>query len=163
MKSKKALVPGTFDPVTKGHLALIEAAAALFDEVTVCILINPEKHCMFDEETRKEALKAAARGLDNVTIASCHGMTADYAKEIGADVIVRGIRNEKDTVYELEMADFNFRRTGVKTLFFPAPQELRALSSTQIRESLLSGEMPEDSLPLGVSEILRNEKRNESE
>lgn len=160
MKSKKALVPGTFDPVTRGHLALIEAAAALFDKVTVCILINPEKHCMFDEDTRKKALKAAVRGLDNVTIASCHGMTADYAKEIGADAIVRGIRDEKDAVYELEMADFNLRRTGVKTVFFPAPPELRTLSSTQARESLLSGEMPETSLPAGVPEILQREKRN---
>ncbi len=163
MKSKKALLPGTFDPVTRGHLALIEAAAALFDEVTVCILINPEKHCMFAEATRMDALKAAVKGLDNVTIASFHGMTADYAKEIGADAIVRGIRNEKDAVYELEMADFNFRRTGIKTVFFPAPQELRALSSTKARESLLSGEMPEASLPLGVLEILKNEKRNESD
>ena len=160
MKSKKALMPGTFDPVTRGHLAIIEAAAALFDEVTVCILINPEKHCMFDEATRMEALKAAVKGLDNVTIASCHGMTADYAKEIGADAIVRGIRNEKDTAYELEMADFNLRRTGVRTVFFPAPRELCALSSTKAREKLLSGEMPDTSLPVGVLDILKNEKRD---
>ena len=85
---------------------------------------------------------------------------ARYANEIGADAIVRGIRDEKDTVYELEMADFNLRRTGVKTVFFPAPPELRTLSSTQARESLLSGKMPETSLPAGVPEILQSEKRN---
>jgi len=159
MKSKKALVPGTFDPVTMGHLALIETAAELFDTVTVCILINPEKHCMFDEKTRLEALKAALKGFENVNITSYHGMTADYAEEIGADAIVRGIRNEKDTVYELEMANFNFHRSGVKTIFFPAPEEMSDLSSTQVREMLKSGILPEESLPSGVPEILRREKK----
>lgn len=159
MKSKKALIPGTFDPVTKGHLVLIETAAAIFDEVTVCILINPEKHCMFDEKTRIKALKAAVEGLDNVTISSYHGMTADYAAEIGAAAIVRGIRNEKDAVYELEMADFNFRRTGVKTIFFPAPEGMRDLSSTQAREKLEAGELADELLPQGVHAILISEKK----
>lgn len=154
MKNRKALIPGTFDPVTNGHLALIAAAASLFDEVTVCILVNPEKQCMFDEKTRIDALKAATKEIENVEIAVFHGMTADYAKEIGSDVIVRGIRDEKDVAYELEMAEFNFRRTGIKTLLLPAAPDMRGVSSTKAREMLSSGRMPRDALPTGVPEIL---------
>ena len=151
---KKALIPGSFDPVTAGHLAVIEAAAALFDEITVCILENPDKQPMFDEETRLAALKAAVAGLDNVTVTAFHGMTADYAKKIGAATIVRGIRNTEDMAYELPMADFNLRRAGIGTIWIPAPAEYRELSSSLIREMLHNGTVPDGLLPRGVAEIL---------
>ena len=84
MHIRRALIPGTFDPVTLGHLSVIRTASLLFDEVTVCILVNPEKTCMFDEQTRVEALEIALRELSNVKIDVSHHMTADYAGSPGA-------------------------------------------------------------------------------
>lgn len=159
MHIRRALIPGTFDPVTLGHLSVIRTASLLFDEVTVCILVNPEKTCMFDEQTRVEALKIALRELSNVKIDVSHHMTADYAKEIGAEFIVRGIRNAEDAAYELEMADFNRKRTGVETIWLPTPAELRTISSTYVRTALQSGSTLAGLLPDGVAELLKNKNR----
>lgn len=159
MHIKRALIPGTFDPVTLGHLSVIRTASSLFDEVTVCILVNPEKTCMFDEQTRVEALEIALRELSNVKIDVSHHMTADYAKEIGAEFIVRGIRNAEDAAYELEMADFNRKRTGVETIWLPTPAELRTISSTHVRTAIQSGSTLAGLLPDGVAELLKNKNR----
>lgn len=159
MHIRRALIPGTFDPVTLGHLSVIRTASLLFDEVTVCILVNPEKTCMFDEQTRVEALKIALRELSNVKIDVSHHMTADYAKEIGAEFIVRGIRNAEDAAYELEMADFNRKRTGVETIWLPTPAELRTISSTYVRTAIQSGSTLAGLLPDGVAELLKNKNR----
>lgn len=159
MHIRRALIPGTFDPVTLGHLSVIRTASLLFDEVTVCILVNPEKTCMFDEQTRVEALKIALRELSNVKIDVSHHMTADYAKEIGAEFIVRGIRNAEDAAYELEMADFNRKRTGVETIWLPTPAELRTISSTYARTAIQSGSTLAGLLPDGVAELLKNKNR----
>lgn len=155
MNIKRALVPGTFDPVTRGHLAVIRMAAGIFEQVTVCILVNPDKVCMFDEQVRVQALKAATAGLANVKIAVSHGMTADFAKEIDAGVIVRGIRNVHDAAYEIEMAEFNRKRTGVETLLLPAPAELSGLSSTAVRAALEARQNPSEMLPDGIWELLK--------
>ena len=159
MHIRRALIPGTFDPITLGHLSVIRTASLLFDEVTVCILVNPEKTCMFDEQTRVEALKIALRELSNVKIDVSHHMTADYAKEIGAEFIVRGIRNAEDAAYELEMADFNRKRTGVETIWLPTPAELRTISSTYVRTAIQSGSTLAGLLPDGVAELLKNKNR----
>lgn len=159
MHIRRALIPGTFDPVTLGHLSVIRTASLLFDEVTVCILVNPEKICMFDEQTRVEALEIALREFSNVKIDVSHHMTADYAKEIGAEFIVRGIRNAEDAAYELEMADFNRKRTGVETIWLPTPAELRTISSTYVRTAIQSGSTLAGLLPDGVAELLKNKNR----
>lgn len=159
MHIRRALIPGTFDPVTLGHLSVIRTASSLFDEVTVCLLVNPEKTCMFDEQTRAEALEIALRELSNVKIDVSHHMTADYAKEIGAEFIVRGIRNAEDAAYELEMADFNRKRTGVETIWLPTPAELRTISSTYVRTAIQSGSTLAGLLPDGVAELLKNKNR----
>lgn len=157
MNRKQALIPGTFDPVTRGHLAVIRTAANIFDTVTVCILINPEKVCLFGEEVRAKALRAAVAEFNNVRVAVCHGMTADFAKEIGAGTIVRGLRNTEDAAYELEMAEFNRNRTGVETLLLPAPEELRRISSTAVRAMLKEGKSPSELLPDGIWDLLREQ------
>lgn len=147
---KIALIPGTFDPVTVGHLELVRTAAALFDEVVVCISVNPDKKHLFDEETRKEMLRKAVAEYPNVRVDAQHGMTADYAVSIGASYIIRGIRNEKDAKYELEMADFNRNYRGIQTLFVPSPSEIAQVSSTLVREKLANGESVEGLLPQNV-------------
>ena len=140
MMEKIALIPGTFDPITVGHMELVRVAAGLFDRVIVCIFVNPEKKHLFDEETRLSLLRDAVREYPNVTVDIDHGYTADYAKKIGASYLIRGIRDEKDTPYELAMAEFNRKRTGVQTLFIPAPEALANVSSTLVREKIKSGE-----------------------
>jgi pantetheine-phosphate adenylyltransferase len=147
---KIALIPGTFDPVTVGHLELVRTAAALFDEVVVCISVNPDKKHLFDEETRKEMLRKAVAEYPNVRVDAQHGMTADYAVSIGASYIIRGIRNEKDAKYELEMADFNLDYKGVRTLLIPARADLANISSTAVREKLSKGESVADLVPSEV-------------
>ncbi len=149
--AKIALIPGTFDPVTNGHLELVKIASALFDEVVVCILTNPAKTHLFEEENRLEMLKRAVSAFSNVTVDVDHGYTADYAVRIGASCIVRGIRNEVDAKYEMEMADFNRKRTGIRTLLIPAPEELVDISSTLVREQLKKGETVETLVPREIS------------
>lgn len=144
---KIALIPGTFDPFTIGHLELVKFAADIFDEVVVCICVNPEKTHLFDEKTRKEMIEKAIADYPNVRVDTHHGMTADYAVSIGAEYIVRGIRNEKDAKYELEMADFNRNYRGVRTLFVPASAEIAEISSTLVREKLSKGESVESLIP----------------
>lgn len=144
---KTALIPGTFDPVTKGHMALIRTAAALFDHVIVCILINPGKISLFDENTRLSMLRAATKSLSNVTIAADHGMTADFASRMGVNVIVRGIRNADDASYELEMASFNRQRCGIPTLLLPTDTALADVSSTEARRRISKGVSLSDIVP----------------
>lgn len=147
---KIALIPGTFDPVTVGHLDLVHFSSSLFDEVVVCICVNPDKRHLFNEEERKAMLEKAVAPYPNVRVDVHHGWTADYALAIGAQCIVRGIRNEIDAKYELEMADFNFKYKGIRTLLIPARAEIAKISSTAVREKLAKGESVEDLIPSEV-------------
>lgn len=151
---KTALIPGTFDPFTVGHLELVKSASALFDKVVVCIFVNPNKTHLFDEETRLSMIRRSVETFSNVSVDIDHGYTADYAKKIGADYIVRGIRNEVDAKYEIEMADFNWKRTGVRTLLIPAPEEIANVSSTRVRDELKNGSTVDDLVPKEIQSIL---------
>lgn len=155
---KIALIPGSFDPVTLGHMALVEAAASLFDRVVVCILVNPDKVTLFGEDERTAMLRAAVAIYPNVTVDIDHGMTADYAAKIGAGYIVRGFRNAADAAYEMEMADFNRRRSGVRTLLIPAPPEIMQISSTKARAGIQSGESLSAWMPEAAIEWLRQNR-----
>ena len=147
---KIALIPGTFDPVTLGHLDLVKFSSEIFDEVVVCICVNPDKKSLFDETERKSMLEKAVSAYPNVRVDIHHGWTADYALAIGAQCIVRGIRNEKDAQYELEMADYNFKTKGVRTMLIPARAEIAQISSTAVREKLAKGESVENLIPSEV-------------
>ena len=147
---KIALIPGTFDPVTVGHLDLVQFSSSIFDEVVVCICVNPDKHHLFHEAERKAMLEKAVAPYPNVRVDIYHGWTADYALAIGAQCIVRGIRNEADTKYELEMADYNFKTKGVRTMLIPARAEIANISSTAVREKLAKGESVEALIPSEV-------------
>ena len=151
MSMKKiALIPGTFDPVTVGHLEIVKYAADIFDEVVVCICFNSEKTHLFAESERRNMLEKAVAPYPNVRVDVQHGMTADYAVSIGAEYIIRGIRNAKDTEYELKMADFNWNYRGIRTLFVPARAEIAEISSTAVREKLAKGEAVSDMLPIDI-------------
>lgn len=132
------LLPGTFDPLTRGHYAVIETAARHFDEVRVVVFVNPDKICLFPLSDRLDFLRLATTNLPNVTVGSSDGLVADYVRENGISFIVKGVRSERDYLYEREMADWNAAR-GAKTFLFPAPEEVRDISSTALRMRLERG------------------------
>ena len=151
--SKKALVTGSFDPPTNGHLALIREAASVFDEVVVCVFRNCEKHNMFSEAEREEMLRVmiAESGLSGVSVDVSDGYVADYAREKGIGYIFRGVRDDKDLAYEMEMARYNRNRNpGLETILWVAPDEKKGISSTEVRSLLHNGVLPEAYLPKSV-------------
>ena len=103
----KALVCGSFDPVTNGHIDLIRRAAGMFETVTVGIFVNKDKKYAFSMETRRVMLENAVKDIKNVTVDVSYGYVADYVKENGIGVIVKGVRNTADYEYELDMAKYN--------------------------------------------------------
>ncbi len=157
--NKKALVTGSFDPPTNGHLALIAEAARLFDEVVVCVFRNSEKEYLFSESERAQMLSAmiAEQGLSYVTVDVSDGYVADYAQEKGIGFVFRGVRDEKDMAYEMDMARYNRNRNpDLETVLWVAPDEQKGISSTEVRSWLQKGIVPTDSLPQSVVELIRS-------
>lgn len=146
-----AVYPGSFDPVTLGHVDVIRRAAATFDELRVCILRNPKKHYWFSEDERLALIEesVAAIGAKNVTVDHYEGLLTDYAKSVDASVIIKGLRTFQDFEYESQMDYFNKRLApDVETLYMMADKKYSVLSSSAIRELIafggeLSGLVPE--------------------
>ena len=137
----KALICGSFDPVTNGHIDIIKRTSALFDSVTVGIFVNSEKKYLFDAEKRLELLNEATKGIKNVKAEICEGLVARYIERNGIDVIVKGIRNTADYEYELEMAKINKSiYEKAETLLMPASKETDFLSSGFVKTMFFSGE-----------------------
>ena len=133
---RTAVIPGSFDPITMGHLDVIERAAAMFDRVYVTAFSNADKKgSMFTSEEKLHMLRLATAHLDNVTCSVEGGLTAVFAKEHDA-VIVKGIRNGTDLDYEMTMYGINRAVEDVDTLFIPAKQEYMHISSTFVREMI---------------------------
>ena len=148
------LLPGSFDPLTRGHYAVIEAAAHAFDEVRVMVFVNPDKTCLFPLSDRVEFLRLATANLPNVTVGSSEGLVADYVRENGISFIVKGVRSERDYLYERAMADWNAAH-GAKTFLFPAPEDVREISSTELRTRLEAGLPIDDVAAPGTSDAIR--------
>jgi pantetheine-phosphate adenylyltransferase len=129
-----ALCPGTFDPVTNGHIDVIERAARLFDRVVVAVIDNPNKEPMFTAEERVEMLEESVTGLSNVEVASFGGLLVEYARERGIGIIVKGLRAVSDFDYELQMAQMNRHLSGVETCFVPTNPQWSYLSSSLVKE-----------------------------
>lgn len=147
------LLPGTYDPATRGHFAVIETAAALFDEVRAVIFINPDKTCLFPVSDRLDFLRLATASFPNVTVGFSEGLVADYVRDNGIDLIVKGVRDGHDFLYEREMADWNGAR-GAKTLLLPTPPDLSAVSSTSLRDRLKAGQPIDDLAAPGTSDAI---------
>lgn len=130
----KALCPGSFDPVTYGHLDVIERAAALFDEVVVAVGRNSAKNYLFTADERVEMLTEACRDYPGVTVELLSGLLVDFAADHNADVIVKGLRCAGDFEFELQMAQMNHALTGIETAMLPTAARWAHLSSTMIRE-----------------------------
>ena len=131
----KALIPGSFDPVTFGHLDVIERTARLFDEVLVVVVGNPGKAPpLFTLDERQAQLGEVTAHLDDVKIGAFEGLLVDFAMANGVDAIVKGLRAVSDFDFELQMAQVNERMSGIATVFFPTAPEHSFLSSSLVRE-----------------------------
>jgi pantetheine-phosphate adenylyltransferase len=126
--------PGSFDPVTNGHLDIIERSAHLFDEVVVAVLVNESKRGLFTIEERLELLTEATQGLANVRVDSFKGLLVDFCADRGIDAIVKGLRAVTDFDYELQMAQMNGKLTDVDTVFIPTSPEYSFLASSLVKE-----------------------------
>lgn len=151
----KALICGSFDPITNGHIDLIKRTVALFGDVTVGVFINPDKKYLFSAEQRAEMIKEATNGINGVSVIINDGYVADYCVNNGISVIVKGIRNISDYDYEYSMAAFNKNRAPmVETLFLPAYNDIKDISSTQIRKMHANGEDISSYVPSCVKKAL---------
>ncbi|TNC22448.1 pantetheine-phosphate adenylyltransferase [Amycolatopsis alkalitolerans] len=130
----RAVCPGSYDPVTNGHLDIIERAAKLFDEVVVAVLINKNKRGMFTIDERLEMLTEITRGLPNVRVDSWHGLLVDYCRHHGIAAIAKGLRSVSDFDYELQMAQMNRELSGVETLLMSNNPQYGFVSSSLVKE-----------------------------
>jgi pantetheine-phosphate adenylyltransferase len=158
---KKALYPGTFDPITNGHLDLIERALALFDGLLVAVAENPQKSPLFSLAERSELLKKVLSGFQKVEIISFGGLTAALAKEQGVTAIVRGLRAVSDFEYEFQIALMNRRLAPkVETVFLMPSEKYTYLSSTIIKNVFSHGGDISGMVPEAVLEALKQKFGN---
>ncbi|WP_020107258.1 pantetheine-phosphate adenylyltransferase [Nocardia sp. 348MFTsu5.1] len=149
-----AVCPGSFDPVTSGHLYVFERAASRFDELVITVTINPNKQGMFTVDERLELLRKVTAHLPNVRIDSWQGLLVDYVRDQGFDTIVKGLRGSTDFEYELPMAQMNRDLTGVETIFMLTDPRLAHVSSSLVKEVAKLGGPVGDFLPSVVHEQL---------
>ncbi len=157
----KVCYPGTFDPITAGHLDIIERASNKFDEVIVLIMQNPRKKCMFSAEERKYMIVQCIKA-DNIKVEIGTGLTVEYARKLGASAIIRGIRAVTDYEYELQQATANMKLEGsIETLFLIAKPEYSFLSSSVVKEIAMNGGNTDGLLPEEISEYAVERMRAE--
>lgn len=150
-RERIAIVPGSFDPITLGHLDIIKRAAQMYDRVVVSVMINRDKRYLFTLEQRKQFAEAAVKEIPNVSVISSEGMLWELARDLGACALVKGYRNEQDLAYEKTMADYNEQHyPDAKTVLLPADEALFLVSSTLVREKLANGEDLRTLLPQSV-------------
>jgi len=151
-----ALYPGSFDPITNGHLDLIQRGSALFDRLIVAILRNDEKHPLFSVGERMEMVKEVIGHLPNVEVGSFGGLLVDYAGQASASVILRGIRAVSDYEYELQMALMNRRlRPDIETVFLMASEAYSFISSRLVKEVIRLGGNIGDLVPPSIEGRLK--------
>ncbi|MGW4351583.1 pantetheine-phosphate adenylyltransferase [Nocardia sp. NPDC004582] len=149
-----ALCPGSFDPVTNGHLDVIARAAEQFDEVVVTVVVNPNKQGMFTVEERMELIREVTAHLPNVRVESWRGLLVDFAKQQGITAIVKGLRDATDYGYEVQMAQMNRKLTGVDTYFIATNPAYSFVSSSLVKEVATLGGDIADLLPPAVHKRL---------
>ena len=131
----KAIYPGSFDPVTNGHLNIIERAAKTFDELIECVRINGEKHPVFSSEERVELIRRVTKHIPNVTVTQSSGLLAEFAREQNCGVVVKGLRALSDFEHEFQMALINHKlNPGLDTMFLTTEHQFMYLSSSNVKE-----------------------------
>ncbi|SDU77385.1 pantetheine-phosphate adenylyltransferase [Jiangella alkaliphila] len=151
---RRCLCPGSFDPVTNGHLDVIERAASLFDEVVVAVLVNVSKKGLFSLDERIDMLEKTCAHLPSVRVESFEGLLVDFARERDIPAVVKGLRAVTDFDYELQMAQMNHRLTGLETLFVATNPDYSFLSSSLVKEVASYGGDVAGLVPDGVLQRL---------
>ncbi|MCI8590673.1 MAG: pantetheine-phosphate adenylyltransferase [Clostridiales bacterium] len=152
----KVLLTGSYDPITNGHVSLIEKCAELFEEVHVIAFLNAQKINMFSAQERRAMLGLACAAYENVVTGSDDGYVVDYAAKHGISVLIRGVRNADDFIYEKQMADNNHALSpGITTLFIPADRGWEDISSHVVREKLTQGEDIASLVPPSVDSYIK--------
>jgi pantetheine-phosphate adenylyltransferase len=152
---KRAVCPGSFDPVTFGHIDIIERASGQFDEVIVAVLENRTKASLFTVEERMEMIRKTTSHIKNVKIDSWHGLLVDYCKTNGIQAIVKGLRAVTDFDYELQMAQVNLQGSGVETMFMATAPSHSFLSSSIVKELAHFGGEVSSMVPGVVNDALK--------
>ncbi|MFZ0161363.1 MAG: pantetheine-phosphate adenylyltransferase [Kineosporiaceae bacterium] len=157
---RRCVCPGSYDPVTNGHLDVVHRASALFDEVIVAVLVNPAKAGTFTPEERIEMLEASLAGVERVRIAEVRGsLLVDFCRAVEAVAVVKGLRSGTDFAYELPMALMNRHLTGLETVFLPGDPHLEHVSSSLVKEVAGLGGDVRGLVPDLVLERLRDKLR----
>ncbi len=157
---KKAIYPGSFDPVTLGHLDIIKRAAAIFDEITVSVLNNQGKSPLFSVEERVKILKEVTKDIPNVRVDFFDGLLVDHAVKSGADVVIRGLRAITDFEYELQMSQTNRKLCeNVDTVFLTTSLDYAYLSSSTVKEVAAYGGDISKFVPPYVAELVYRKLR----
>lgn len=151
---RRCACPGSFDPVTNGHLDVLERASLLFDEVVVAVLVNRSKKGLFSVEERIELLTGATSHLPNMRVTSFHGLLVDFCAAESIPVVVKGLRAVTDFDYELQMAQMNHRLSKLDTLFVATNPEHSYLSSSLIRDVAMFGGDVSELVPPVVAQRL---------
>ena len=134
LKARTAVFPGTFDPFTIGHAALVRRALGIVDELYIAIGINIGKHTMLTLDERVERIAALYKDESRIHVVSYEGLTTDFAQSVGAQFIIRGVRSSVDFEYERSIADVNRMLTGIDTLLLISEPQYAAISSSMVRE-----------------------------
>ena len=160
---KIAVYPGSFDPVTNGHLDVIRRASKMFDKLIVAVLVNTSKNPVFSPQERVEMLRSVTEDLPNVEIAHFSGLLVDYCKSVGASIIVKGLRAVSDFEYEFQMALTNRQiDENVDTVFLTTTAQHMYLSSSIVREVAMFGGNIEDFVPKQIVQNIKAKYQYES-
>lgn len=149
---KKAVFPGSFDPITLGHVDIIKRALPLFDEIVIAIGINAKKNYMFSIEQRMKFIQNAFFGEDKISVQTYQGLTVDYCKSVDAQFIVRGLRNPADFEFEKAIAQTNRKLSGIETVFLLTSAETSFISSSIVRDIMRNGGDASTLVPNSVSD-----------
>lgn len=157
---RKAIFAGSFDPITNGHLDLIERASKLFDELQIGVLYNPNKKGLFTFEERVKLIEDCTKHIDNIKVVSFDGLLVDYCEQNNIQTLVRGIRNSADVEYELQMAHMNRElNSNIETIILPTTTKYSYVSSSLIKELLKFDANIENLVPKVIVEELKNKSK----
>jgi pantetheine-phosphate adenylyltransferase len=157
----KAVFPGSFDPITNGHIDIIERASIIFDELIVAVLINPKKNYLFSPEERMDLIKKTTTNIKNIKILSTSALLVDFMKENDVKIIIKGLRAVTDFDYEFQMALMNKKlKPDTETLFMTTRVENSFLSSSSVKQVAMFGGKLDGLVPNEIEDIIINKMKN---
>lgn len=160
-KVKTAIYPGSFDPMTKGHLDVLERASSMFEKVIIAVLDNTKKKCLLSTKERVELIRKSVKRLKNVSVDSFDGLTIEYARQKGATVLIRGLRAVSDFEYERQMSQMNSSLAPeINTIFLITKPEYNFISSSTIKEIVMMGGDISQFVPVEVKNYLEQKIKN---